>query len=85
MMGWTGRLIAWCIKLDDKELLSIAAKVALDHRTHPERLSRVQVEQVRDRLDRAQERFQFSSEEDQQDLANVVAELDQLLKTIPAN
>lgn len=84
-MSWTGRLIAWCIKLDDSELLSVAAKVVLAHRTQPVRINRTEVEKVRDRLDRAQERFQFSSEEDQQDLANVIAELDRLLTTLPAN
>ena len=83
-MKLPARLVAWCQKLGDPELLGLAIEVAV-YEKHPERVQRATVEQVRDRLDRAQERFQFSSEEDQQDLANIVAELDRLLKTIPAN
>jgi hypothetical protein len=51
----------------------------------PLKLPRNLLENVRDRLDRAQERGQFSEADDQRDLAEVVAGIDGLLKKIPAN
>jgi hypothetical protein len=83
-MGLPARLVVWCQKLGDDELLALAIEVAVCE-SHPELVARSKVEEVRDRLDRAQERFQFSGEKDQRDLANVIAELDRLLKIIPTN
>lgn len=79
-----GRLVAWCQRLDEADLLNAAVQIAA-HIQHPERIDRSTLERVRDRLSRAQERGQFSDEADQQDLANVVAGLDELLKKIPSN
>lgn len=74
------RLMLWASRLDDGDLTTVAAHVS-NLMVVPRRL----IEQVRDRLDRAQERNQFSEPEDQQDLAAVITELDQLLSNIPAN
>lgn len=48
-------------------------------------LPRPLLEQVRDRLDRAQERAQFSSDEDQQNLVEVIAALDEIRGQVPTN
>lgn len=77
------RLVQWCQRLGDPELLMAASLVA--GHGNPLNIPRNVLENVRDRLDRAQERNQFSGKDDQTDLAEVVAGIDGLLKKIPAN
>ena len=78
------RLIRWAQRLDGDtgSLIMCAALLA------PGNLSRVprkMLEEARDRLDRAQERNQFSGEADQQDLAEVIAALDERRTKTPTN
>lgn len=49
------------------------------------KVPRALLEKVRDRLARAQERNQFSDEADQEDLARVVAGLDEVRAKNPTN
>ncbi len=78
------RLIRWAQRLDGDTgcLVMCAALLA------PGNLAAVPrkvLEEARDRLDRAQERNQFSSEADQQDLAEVIAALDERRTKSPTN
>ncbi len=77
------RLVAWCQKIGDSDLLNAAVHIASvgDLSQVPRDL----LERVRDRLARAQERNQFSDEADQQDLANVIAALDEVRALTPTN
>jgi len=72
-------LVRWCQKIDGEDtgdLLMCAAMIAAN-RDSP---TRDLLEKARDKLSRAQERSQFSGEEDQQDLAAIIAALDELLR-----
>jgi hypothetical protein len=77
------RLAVWCERLGEHDLLACAAH--LYGKNDLSLVPRVLLEKVRDRLARAQERNQFSDEADQEDLAQVVAGLDEVRAKTPTN